>query len=127
MFYVGHFTYTGVQRRPQGRGRAEGWFTSIVEAESAEEAGEKLRELVKNAGACLTPFQELEFVFLDALIEGERLPEEGVIAHFVGETEDEDTTVDISLPAVSSEFCRAYFPRGAADNGEQEPFVTFER
>lgn len=75
--YVGHFSFDGHRMNEAMRERTKGWFTCVTEAESVEDAVEKLRELVAASKGLYVAFEEVDDVYLDDLIEVERVPERG--------------------------------------------------
>jgi hypothetical protein len=130
MLYVGHFSFEGPEPEFKAEGRERGWFTCIVEAESMDSAADKLRELVTASKGWFTSFEDVERVYLDDLIEVEKVPIQGVLAHLEHTYDDPHSSISTSTPGVPEEFCRSYgWGAETNDNDEEgatmEPFVSF--
>lgn len=131
MLYIGHFSFEGPEPEFKAESREREWFTCIVEAQSVEEAVEKLRDLVGSLKSWFTSFEDVEDIYLDDITEVARMPAGGVLARFVHAYDDPPSLISTSLPGVPSEFCRSYGwgqePDEDGDEGaEVEPFVSFK-
>ena len=82
MFYVGPFSSAGPEPEFKAESRQTGWFTRIVEAESIDTAVEKRRAFVTALKGWFTSFEDIDNVYLDDLIEVEKVTSQGVLAHF---------------------------------------------
>ncbi len=129
--YVGHFSFDGQRKDGPEAGPVNGWFTCIVEAESVEEAVEKLEDLVTAAGGWFASFESVEEVYLDDVTEVEAVPGKGVLTRFTEYHGEPQPSISTSLPNVPDEFCRSYGwgpeePNPDSDEGVTlEPFVSF--
>ncbi len=128
MLYVGHFRFEC--ERP-GLGPHHGEFTLLLEAEDADEAAEAMAEQILTRHHSLT--YGAKDVWLDHLIELEKIPPEGVVTKASLSMGAEPVTMYASLPHNESEFCRM-FGQGpdpeddieAAESYEHEPFLVFD-
>jgi hypothetical protein len=75
-----------------------------------------------------TSFEDVDNVYLDDLIEVEKVPGQGVLAHFEHTYDDPPSSIFTSLPGVPKEFCRSYGwgPEKDDEDVAVEPFVSFE-
>lgn len=127
MFYVGHFWWVGPEPEYGADPQKNGWFTCLAEADSVEEAGEKLRDLVEDLGSWYVGFEDVREVFLSAVVEVRKLPEAGVLAHF--ETNDRYGGMEAPvLPGVPLEFCAAFELEGVEGDGwvGHDAFAAFD-
>jgi hypothetical protein len=133
VFYVGHFTFDGEKKDSPLPDPTTGWFTLIVEADSADAALEKFGDLIEFVAARSEVFDSVKNVYLDDATEVRELPPEGVLAHW-HEYPGGDTrgSVSTTLPPAAPDGVAAFEWRSAEageepEDGETvEPFYTFE-
>ena len=81
MLYVGHFSFESLEEESdaftvESKG---GTFTCLVEADSLDDAADKFRDLIISHADSFEIFGSAGAVFIDAIIEVKKLPEEGVL------------------------------------------------
>lgn len=132
MLYVGHFTFECPEEREGNAYRHPGgWFTCMVEAESVEEATEKLHEFVEGLGGWFAPFvEDVRGVFLESLVEIRNPPSSGILMHYNYTSDLRGDWMGMALPGVPVETAVAY-PALEKEDEEggtyEEAFVYFER
>ncbi|MDP9474534.1 MAG: hypothetical protein M3R38_02345 [Actinomycetota bacterium] len=132
MLYVGHFSFYPPDAQDPGTEIEEGSFTCLVEAESAEAAVDKLRDLIHSLDDSFERFRVVGDVYLDDITEVRKLPEQGVLARYE-ERMVGGGTIATSLPGVPPEYCATY-AWGDEGQGDEEaegdhtakPFVYLE-
>jgi hypothetical protein len=138
MLYVGHFSFSGSGRFPElGDEPEHGHFTTMVEAESIEDATEKFESLIMRTRHEGDLFNSVSEVYLDSCSELKRLPPEGVISHFEAILGDAAPAMSVPLPGVDETVGQAFsIQQGDLEvegaNGEEDdeedriPFIVFE-
>jgi hypothetical protein len=134
VFYVGHFTFNG--EKPEDSpmpGPTTGWFTLIVEADTAETTLDKFGDLIESVASRSEVFDSVENVYLDDATEVKELPPEGVLAHWHEYPDlDASGSVSTTLPPEAPDGVAAFEWRSdeageEPEDGETvEPFYTFE-
>lgn len=134
MFYVGHFSFDG--ERPEDSlipGETAGWFTLLVEAESADEALDKFGDLIESLDGRFEGFDHLSNVYLDDVTEVRELPPEGVLAHWTEYPAlDVRGSISTTLPPKAPDGVAAFDWRSdepsedLVDGEAVEPFYTWE-
>ena len=83
MLYLGHFSFDGERSEDSLiPGETAGWFTLLVEAESADEALEKFSDLIESLDGRFEGFNHVNNIYLDDATEVGELPPEGVLARW---------------------------------------------
>ncbi len=134
MFYVGHFSFDG--ERPEDSlipGETTGWFTLLVEAESADEALEKFADLIESLDGRFEGFNHVNNIYLDDATEVRELPPGGVLARWTEYPAlDVRGSISTSLPAEAPDGVAAFTWRSEGQSEELvdgepvEPFYTWE-
>jgi hypothetical protein len=134
MLYVGHFSFEG--ERPEDSvipGEIAGWFTLLVEAESADEALDKFADLIESLDGRFEGFDDVKNVYLEDATEVRELPPEGVLAHWTEYPAlDVQGGISTALPPEAPDGVAAFEWRSAAvgeepEDGETvEPFYTWK-
>jgi hypothetical protein len=126
VLYVGHFWFVGPEPELEWEWKWTGWFTLLVQAESAESAEEKFRQLIIGMKGEFEGFDSVVHVYAGDIIEVKELPAQGVLAHFHEDPEPGEQHIYTSLPGVQPEFCVSYSLGDEANTESLEPFVSFE-
>ena len=133
MLYLGHFSFDG--EKPEGDLLARpttGWFTLLVEANSADEALDRFGDLIESVEDRSDVFDSVTNVYLDDVTEVRELPAEGVLAHWHEYPEtDALASISTSLPPAAPDGVASFVWRtneaGEEEDGETvEPFYTWE-
>jgi hypothetical protein len=126
VLYLGHFVFDAPKSGATVEGVEGGWFTCIVEAESAEGAAEKFWETLDDLKGWHLVFKDVGTVYLDDIIEIKKPPEKAVMTHFAI-TPSGTTGTSTSLVNDSEGCCDAYdtVVEGRKDETIQ-PFISFE-
>jgi small nuclear ribonucleoprotein (snRNP)-like protein len=134
MLYLGYFSFEG--ERPEDSlipGETGGWFTMLVEAESAHEALDKFADLIESLGGRFDGFDEVKNIYLEDATEIRELPPEGVLAHWTEyQALDVRGSISATLPREPPEGVAAFdwrrFEAGEEpEDGETiQPFYTWE-
>lgn len=123
MLYLGYFSFV----RGDEESGSDGTMSAVVEAQSADEASQKLEALVKkNVEADEFTFAGVSHIFMEMLIEISGGLEEGLVAQVSFEESDEDgesMTVTSILPEVPEGVAQAYAPE--EEDGTIAPFLSF--
>lgn len=125
MLYLGHFSYTYSEKGKKGL--LDGLFTAVVEADSPDAAATAFEKLLKKVKKEDDLFARTEEVYLESLVEVEKLPKAGFISHCVYGFPEDLTTYCTWKRGTKSPSCRVY-TLTPEDEGEEwllEPFVTF--
>jgi hypothetical protein len=134
VLYLGHFSFDG--ERPGDSlipGETTGWFTLLVEAESADEALEKFSDLIESLDGRFEGFDHVTNIYLDDATEVRQLPPEGVLARWTEYPAlDVRGSISTSLPEYASDRVAAFTWRSEGQSEELvdgepvEPFYTWE-
>jgi hypothetical protein len=127
MLYLGHFYFDGEDSSGE---ESCGHFTCLAEAVDIDAAVKKFKdqiyEMKENEGL----FDGYVSIYVDDIIEIEKVPEEAIAVDFISSSGDPPKSVGCSLPSEHCEGCTVYdwIPEGAEDDEdfEAEPFVQFE-
>jgi hypothetical protein len=131
---LGHFSFEG-ERPVDSRipGETGGWFTMLVEAESADEALDKFADLIESLDGRFDGFDEVKNIYLEDATEIRELPPEGVLAHWTEYPAlDACGSISSTLPPEAPGGVEAFgwFSAGAGEGPEDdeivEPFYTWE-
>lgn len=134
MFYVGHFTFEG-ERPDQSLipGETAGWFTLLVDADSADEALHKFGDLIGSLDGPFEGFDDATNIYLEDVTEVRELPPEGVLAHWTEYPAlDVRGSISTTLPPKAPDGVAAFEWHGGdaieePEGGETtEPFYTWE-
>jgi hypothetical protein len=131
MFYVGYFSWVGPKPEILTDHWPNGSFSCFVEADSVNEAGEKLQYLVADVKSWALLLQDVVHVHFDSIVEVKKLPELGILAR-IEDIDDERGRVFFTLPGVLPEFCRSYDYLSKDTDEEDEhgttelPFISFD-
>ncbi|MFN7965360.1 MAG: hypothetical protein U0V87_06720 [Acidobacteriota bacterium] len=139
MLYIGHFSFNGSGRFPElGDEPEHGHFTTMVEAESIEQATEKFESLIMKTRHDGDLFSSVSEVYLDSCSELKRIPPEGVISHFEAILGEAAPAMSVPLPGVDETVGQAFAieqgdieaegANGEGDDDEDDriPFIVFE-
>lgn len=81
MIYINHFSFVSPDRQQKADG-SHGYFTCVVEADSAEKAMDKFQLLLGRLRKTGTLFDDVERVDLDSCIEIRSIPKNGFLVYF---------------------------------------------
>ena len=130
MLYVGHFSFESPEKEKESDAftveSKGGTFTCLVEADSLDDAADKFRDLIISHADSFEIFGSAGAVFIDAIIEVKKLPEEGVLTQLYEPLADGIGSFATTLPGVPAEFCVAYIRPPEEEEEEGQPaFITF--
>lgn len=131
MLYVGHFSFLkGAASGSEADEASHGYFTTIADAESVDEAMAKFRALIQRLHDDSDVLNGVNEVFLDACIECRSVPQSGFLAHFVEWLGEETARISTAIRGASDDEAVAYSmgsENDKLDDGEEdvEPFVVF--
>jgi hypothetical protein len=128
MLYVGQFSFDVAEGDSSPMEYDRGFFTTLVEAGSAEEAVEKFENLIRSADDS-EPFEGVGDVYLDVAIEVRELPEEGLITYIEHHEADGSGSLSMVLPEAPPESAAAFSWGQEPEEGEEytaTPFMPLE-
>lgn len=132
MLYVGHFSFfKGAAPGSAADEPCHGYFTTIAEAESIDEAIAKFRTLIRTLHDDDEVLSGVHEVFLDACVECRSVPQSGFLAHFVEWSGEETAKISTAIRGATDDEAVAYYIGSGNDSDddekhEVEPFVVFD-
>jgi hypothetical protein len=131
MLYLGHFSYTYTEPAKRGKKPVilDAAFTAVAEAGSPEEAAGIFEKLLRKMRKTDDLFTGAIDVYLEALVEVEKVPKSGFISHCIAGYPEDFTTYCTSLRGTNSRSCRVYTAAPEEEDREGwdlEPFLTFD-
>ena len=134
MIYLGHFSFKSGKLASQVPSIWHGYFTYVVEAESAEKALRKFQAQLRRLARTTSIFSDVEHVYLDSCIEIKSIQKTGFVAYYKeirGECNEEISTSLLGVGQNDEDVTVYHFTSaGVADDVDGtviQPFVTFHR
>jgi hypothetical protein len=124
MMYVGHFSFDASESAPRDAG--DGSFTCLAEADSVEAAVEKFKDYIISLDDSFEGFESVGNIFLDAVIEVNEIPEQGVLTRFEERMPEGLGTIYTTLPDAPPGSCIAYDWGKEGEDVEAEEERTVE-
>lgn len=129
MLYLGHFSYTFAEKDTKGKKAVlDATFTAVAEAASPEAAAGVFEKLLVKVKKEDDLFDGAIDVYLEALVEVEKVPKTGFISHCIAGYPEGLTTYCMWKRGTKSKDCRVYTLAGDQEEGQEvvlEPFLTF--
>jgi len=126
MFYLAHFLFENSETSDQ----TFGYFTCLTEASDTEVALDKFEEQILHISENEDLFDEVKSVYLEDIIEFDKLPESAVLTRFEMFAGDRPPSANITIPeqkgADQVSFYRPMSEEEESDNGLLTPFIEFE-
>ena len=108
MLYVGHFSFDPTKDAELLDDVDGGEFTLLVEADSADEAIEKFRNLINRLDDSFESFGSVGDVYLHSASEIRKMPAEGVLSYFTERSHGMRASLSTALPGVEPEHVAAF-------------------
>lgn len=129
MLYLGHFNFIYEAKVGRKQSQAlDGTFTSVAEAESAEEAALTFERLFRKLKKSGDVFEGAVAIYLEALVEVKSVPKGGFISHLIAGYPEGIETFAMALRGAAPRHCTLYdtLPDDLHDQEiVLEPFLTF--
>jgi hypothetical protein len=133
MLYLGHFSSNLVRRDEKGvLEEASATFMAVAEAESPDEALDKLESLILKIKKTDEMFKGTLNIYLEQLVEVKKIPVSGFISFFTEGFPAATSSISIGPRGIPEKYYRCYTTgseaNGEADSEEEivEPFLSFE-
>lgn len=132
MLYIGHFSFD--ERGPEKEVR-HGYFTCVVETDSAESAANEFKELIFSLRRMDDIFANMVTVYMEDIIEMRNIPRRAIVTRIQSSAGEFPKSVSRSLPKVVAPGISAYgwapdveqteADRSAEGYKPAKPFITF--
>jgi len=129
MLYLGHFSFTYADKTKKGKKEIlDATFTAVAEAASPEAAAGVFEKLLLKVKKDDDLFAGATDVYLEALVEVEKMPKAGFISHCIAGYPEGLETFCTWMRGTKSRDCRVYTLAGDEEEGGEvvlDPFLSF--
>lgn len=131
MLYVAHFELSKPDENDDGPDLSIGYFSCVAEAENIDAAMDKFEAIITKQREDERLFEGSGSIYLDTCVEVVKMPETGILSHYVEYAPDGMGATATTLPGVDEDCCNAF---GMNEPGENEgdepveapPFMNFD-
>lgn len=129
MLYIAQLSF-----HERGEEEGQGNFSCVIEADDVDGAADRVADIIEKLAESTEVFDGLSEVYLDEIIQINRVPKEGFLAHWQWAPDGKEETVSTVIPGTDEADLEAFTPgpeEGDDEDGEADgvavtPFVVFD-